>query len=160
MKKYVYLIFLILIFSNTFSIEKTVDIKNNDKTMNEIIDDARKNIDIFISKLKNHDENEWAFQVKYPFQIKDNTSYNVEHIWLSDIFVKEDQYYGIVSNDPYYIKNIKYGDIVQFDINKITDWMYYKEDKIIGGKSIKYLLEKIPENQRTQEEKSYYEMFQ
>lgn len=80
MKKYVYLIFLILIFSNTFSIEKTVDIKNDDKVMNEIINDARKNIITFIDKLKNHDENEWAFQVKYPFQIKDNTSYNVEHI--------------------------------------------------------------------------------
>ena len=64
--------------------------------MNEIIDDARKNIDIFISKLKNHDENEWAFQVKYPFQIENNTSYNVEHIWLSDIFIKENKYYGIV----------------------------------------------------------------
>jgi uncharacterized protein YegJ (DUF2314 family) len=52
------------------------------------------------------------------------------------------------------------GDTITIDTDKITDWMYVQDEKIIGGRSIKYLLEKIPENQRSDEQRKILLMFE
>jgi len=52
------------------------------------------------------------------------------------------------------------GGSIIIDTNKITDWMYIQDGKIIGGRSIKYLLEKIPETQRGGDQKKILRMFE
>jgi uncharacterized protein YegJ (DUF2314 family) len=53
---------------------------------------------------------------------------------------------------------MKKGDKVMFDTDTVTDWMYVRGGRIIGGDSIKYLLGKIPEDQRSDEERELLRM--
>ena len=69
------------------------------------------------------------------------------------------RYYGIIDNTPFYISTMKKGDVVSFSAGDITDWMYISDGKIIGGRSIKYLLEQIAEHERSEEQRIILEMF-
>ena len=50
---------------------------------------------------------------------------------------------------------VKHNDTVAIDQNKISDWMYYKGDKMIGGFTIKYMRSKLDDKQRTEFDKQY-----
>jgi uncharacterized protein YegJ (DUF2314 family) len=49
---------------------------------------------------------------------------------------------------------------VTFEIDDITDWMYTRHGKITGGLSIKYLLDQIPEHERSDEQRAVLSMFE
>jgi uncharacterized protein YegJ (DUF2314 family) len=46
-----------------------------------------------------------------------------------------------------------------FSIEKISDWMYLKDGRIVGGESIKYLIERISETERDAELIAFYQLF-
>lgn len=116
-------------------------VADDDAEMNAIIAEARGTVGTFLDKLKRPAEDESFFSVKYPFKTDDGSETKLEHIWLRDITEEGGSYYGIVDNDPFYIKGMKNGDKVEFDVKAVSDWMYYKGDKVVGGKSMKYILE-------------------
>ena len=128
--------------------------------MNQIIADARKTVSLFIEVYRNPASDESNFQVKYPFSTDPGSKVSDEHIWLSDIIQKGNAWFGTVGNEPFYIAKMKIGDQVEFDITKISDWMYIKGSTIVGGKSIKYLIENIPEKDRDEDMENIYKMFE
>ncbi|HPJ15757.1 MAG TPA: DUF2314 domain-containing protein [Spirochaetota bacterium] len=142
------------IFSNKDGI---VSVQSDDQEMNQIIKNARDTTDQFLKAMKNPADDESNFIVKYPFKTDEGSELEIEHMWITDITIENNIYYGILNNEPVYIKDLKLGDKVKFDIKMISDWMYYKGDKIIGGKSVKYLLEKS--DNLSDSEKQYLEMF-
>ncbi len=164
----VYFFIFMMIFSSCAKNYKTVTSDNDavtavpgdDTAMNSIIENARNTVNDFVLHFKNPEKGEHSFTVKYPFATDPGSESTVEHIWLNEIKIKDGRYFGKIANDPFDIKKYKYGDEVQFDIHKITDWMYIKNHKIIGGRSIQFLIESIPENERTDDQKSMLEMFQ
>ena len=95
--------------------------------------------------------------VKYPFIADRNSGFNTEQLWLSNIRFKDGIYYGIVTNTPFYVSTINKGDSIAFNIDDITDWMYTSGENIIGGLSIKYLLEQMSEH--SIEQQRIMEMF-
>ena len=139
--------------------DAVVSVPDDDRKMNAIITHARETVDLFLQHLHNPEGDETSFTIKYPFETDPGSEETVEHIWVSDIRAENNKYYGTISNDPFYIKRFTYGDIVEFDINNISDWMYMKGDKIIGGESIKLLIENTPANERTEDQKAILEMF-
>ncbi len=142
------------IFSNKDGI---VSVQSDDQEMNQIINNARNTTDQFLTAMQNPADDESNFIIKYPFKTDEGSELEVEHMWITDITKENNEYYGILNNEPVYIKKMKIGDKVKFDIKKISDWMYYKGEKIIGGKSAKYLLEKS--DNLSDSEKKYLEMF-
>ncbi|HOH36266.1 MAG TPA: DUF2314 domain-containing protein [Spirochaetota bacterium] len=142
------------IFSNKDGI---VSVQSDDQEMNQIINNARNTTDQFLTAMQNPADDESNFIIKYPFKTDEGSELEVEHMWITDITKENNEYYGILNNEPVYIKKMKIGDKVKFDIKKISDWMYYKGEKIIGGKSVKYLLEKS--DNLSDSEKKYLEMF-
>jgi uncharacterized protein YegJ (DUF2314 family) len=83
----------------------------------------------------------------------------MEQVWISGIAYKNGMYHGILVSSPKQLSGMRRGETVTFDADGITDWMYVRGNKIIGGYSIKYLLEKIPENQRSESELDLLQMF-
>jgi uncharacterized protein YegJ (DUF2314 family) len=57
-------------------------------------------------------------------------------------------YYGEVANQPFHIKDLNIDNQVSFYGNTITDWMYERDEAIVGGRSIKYLIEQSSELDR------------
>ena len=89
-----------------------------------------------------------------------SASVGAEQVWITNIIFRNGQYYGTVSSTPVYLTSIRRGDRVNFYVNSITDWMFTQNGRIVGGYSIRYLLEQIPENQRTDSQRRTLRMFE
>jgi len=129
-----------------------------DEKIAQIAEDARNTLPGFFRQLTRADAKEEHFCIKYPFQADNDSGITMEQIWLTGIHFKNGIYYGFLASAPRHLSGMKKGDKVMFDTDAITDWMYVRGDRIIGGDSIKYLLEKIPDDQRSDEERKLLRM--
>jgi uncharacterized protein YegJ (DUF2314 family) len=147
--------------SPVFIRDPVLHISQIDPDLHDISVQARENLTLFIERLQNPAEDEGGFRVKYPFQAEEGSGFRQEHIWLTDIVLgDEGRYYGVIANQPYYVTRFHPGDRVSFFIDDISDWMYLKGGRIIGGISIKYLIEQIPELDRDAETSAVYGLFE
>jgi uncharacterized protein YegJ (DUF2314 family) len=138
----------------------TIHRSQSDEVLLEISLQAQETFPVFIEKVQNPRPEERDFLVKYPFEAEPGSGFSHEQIWLGDITAKDGLYYGSIANMPYYVTHLKPGDRVLFDMSAITDWMYIRDDKIIGGLSIKYFIEQIPKPNWGPNLSKYYEMFE
>ena len=138
----------------------TIQTEQTDREILQIAEDARRTLPIFFRHLSRPDSNEDGFCVKHPFMADDQSGIVMEQIWLTDIYFKDGAYYGVLASSPMHLSGMKKGDTVTFEADLITDWMYVHNGKIAGGRSIKYLLEKIPESQRSEEQRKTLQMFE
>jgi uncharacterized protein YegJ (DUF2314 family) len=130
--------------------------QNNEEIL-QITEDARNTLPGFFRQLTRGAAEH--FCVKYPFITDEDSGVNTEQLWLTGIYFKNGVYYGILANTPRHLGGLKKGDKVTFNMDEITDWMYVRGGKIIGGDSIKYLLERIPDYQRSEGERELLRMF-
>jgi uncharacterized protein YegJ (DUF2314 family) len=133
----------------------TMEIGQNDQEIEKIADNARRSLSIFFRNLNRPENGAKNFYIKYPLSSDDN---GVEQVWLGGIRLKNNAYYGTLANTTSSPGGKKKEIII--DTDKITDWMYIQDSKIIGGQSIKYLLEKIPEDQRSEDQRRILRMFE
>ena len=124
----------------------TVQAEQSDSELLRIAEEARRTLPVFFRHLARADADRESFRVKYPFAADDGSGLAMEQVWLGGIFFKDGQYYGVLVSNPLHLSGRKKGDTVAFDADAITDWMYIEGGKIAGGRSIKYLLEKNPED--------------
>jgi uncharacterized protein YegJ (DUF2314 family) len=136
-----------------------LQISQSNEEFNQITVHARETLPEFIEKLKAPGTDEGNFQVKYPFAADPKSGFLYEHIWLRDIRIEGGLYYGTVTNQPAYCGNLTLGMDAPFLIDHISDWMYTRGEKIIGGRSIKFLIERIPDLERDAETAAYYKKF-
>ncbi len=69
----------------------------------------------------------------------------VEHIWVDDIKkLPNGSYSGRFANDPRDLPGKRAGDLVEFAQGDISDWMFMRNGKIVGGETIKPLLKSMP----------------
>jgi len=135
-----------------------IQVYQDDMEIARIADDARNTLPVFFRYLTREGAKGEHCYVKYPFMADDDSGIDREQIWLNGIRFKNGRYFGVLVSVPRYLSGMKKGDTVIFDIDTITDWMYVRGEKIIGGESIKYLLEKIPEHQRNDRERELLRM--
>lgn len=133
--------------------DSVTSVSSEDQEMNAIIEEARGSIKEFLKEYNNPNSACTDFAVKYPFDTDPGSENSKEHIWLENIEKKDGKYYGIVCNNPYYIKKMKFGDKVEFDINKISDWKYIENGFLVGGKSIVYFYDRMSDNDKKNFEK-------
>ena len=135
-------------------------VDQNDSELLRIAGEARNSLSVFFRHLNRAGAGERNFSVKYPFAADAGSGVDTEQIWLTGIRFRNGQYYGTLAGAPAHISGMKNGDTVTFIADNITDWMYVKDGKIIGGQSIKYLLERIPANSRSSGQNKLLEMFE
>ena len=101
--------------------------------MQEAVTKARKTVGQFIGALQHPSPGESDFEVKKPFLEKGN----VEHIWLSDVTFIGGRLQGKVDNEPVKIRGLKPGQVVSVNPDEISDWVYIKNGKLVGGYTIR-----------------------
>jgi uncharacterized protein YegJ (DUF2314 family) len=136
----------------------TMQADQTDEKLAQIAEDARNTLPGFFRQLTRADVKEEHFCIKYPFKADEDSGINMEQVWLTGIHFKNGIYYGFLASAPQHLSGMKKGDKVMFDTDTITDWMYVRGGRIIGGDSIKYLLKKTPEDQRSDEERELLRM--
>jgi len=159
---YVFLVYAFLLYSCgkqsvSGQAAETAQLGRADAELQKIAENARSTLPSFFRHLAMPGPDVHSFCIKHPF-ISDNGTVS-EQLWLTGIHFKNGAYFGTLANAPRHLSKMKKGDTVSFSTDLITDWMYVREGKIIGGYSIKYLLEKIPEEQRSEEQRGLLQMF-
>jgi uncharacterized protein YegJ (DUF2314 family) len=72
----------------------------------------------------------------------------VEHIWVSDVKKLSDgNYSGRFANEPSDLIGKNIGDQVEFKQTDISDWMFMRNEKVVGGETIKALLKSMPKEE-------------
>ena len=84
-------------------------------------------------------ENRFMLKVMMPYSEKD-----VEHIWVGDIELKDDKINATVGNTPKNVTYVKFGQRIEFEQDQISDWMYYRDGKIVGNFTKRPLLARMP----------------
>ena len=140
--------------------EYIIQAQRDEEALERISKIAQDTFTLFIRHLQRPGRGEDMFRVKYPFPADRESGFSVEHLWLKDIRFIDGRYYGVVTNQPFYISAIKAGDQVPFQADEISDWMYRKDGYIIGGLSIRYFISGIPELDRDEVLSAYYLRFQ
>jgi uncharacterized protein YegJ (DUF2314 family) len=160
--KYFILCVIIIFFSCDKSVtdasrrpSPTFELERSDEEITRIAENARRALPIFFRNLARPEKGADNFFVKYPLSADDGA----EQVWLGGIHVKDGVYYGVLANTASSPGGMKKGDKISFVPDAVTDWMYVQDGKIMGGRSIKYLLEKIPETQRNEDQRKILKMF-
>jgi len=74
-----------------------------------------------------------------------NPRNNGEHIWIAEVKKTADgRYSGKFANAPRDLPGKKAGDVAEFKEADISDWMFTRNGKIVGGETIKPLLKAMP----------------
>ena len=55
-----------------------------------------------------------------------------EHIWFELKDVKDDKIVAVLTQEPYYVSNIRKGDTGTYPLSDITDWLVYTDERSIG----------------------------
>jgi|688.fasta_scaffold228150_2 uncharacterized protein YegJ (DUF2314 family) len=156
MKKILSIIIILIITLSCNNIQKgkverenepdIIGVKSDDSEMNLATEKAKLNIEYFDLALKSNNPKFNNISVKQPYKTESGS----EHIWISDIILKEDKYLGIIGNTPEYTSEVKLGDTVLVEKSRISDWMYIEENKLRGGYTIRALRSKMSESEKKQ----------
>lgn len=120
--------------------DKTVAVDSENAEMNAAISKARASIAGFWDKLSNHAANEEGFAVK--LKLSDGT--NTEHFWCGTILGTPADTTCVIDNAPEAVKTVQFGQRIPIDADLISDWMYLRDGRIVGGETIRVLLNYLP----------------
>jgi uncharacterized protein YegJ (DUF2314 family) len=156
MKRQIVIIFILLVLvscgnNQTAKTERDgepdiITVTDADTEMNDAIKNANSTLSLFSQALKNPSPDAGYFALKKRF----NTADGGEHIWVSSISIKDNEYFGVVDNLPEATADVKVGDTIQIENENISDWMYIENQKLRGGYTIRLLRNRMTEEERKQ----------
>ena len=121
-------------------------VTDNDTEMNEAIKTANQSLAKFNVALNSSNSNFKNFALKTRFK----TLNGGEHIWVSNITLIDNKYFGVIDNLPESTTDVKIGDTIVIVNNNISDWMYVDNQKLRGGYTIRLLRKRMTEPERKQ----------
>jgi uncharacterized protein YegJ (DUF2314 family) len=121
-----------------------VGVRSADDEMNAAIAHACDTLPTFWASYNAPKPTETGHTLKVRFDV----GADVEHIWVSDVEKLSDgNYSGRLANEPSDLLGKDIGDQVEFKQIDISDWMFMRNDKIVGGETIKAILKFMPEEE-------------
>lgn len=119
--------------------------ESDDLEMNKAIKEAKRTFLEFKKAIESENPNFSNFVLKQRFDTPDGGG---EHIWISNIIYKNGNYYGSIENSPVNFKNLEYGDSVQVETNRISDWMHYNNNEVVGAFTTKVMEKNLSDEER------------
>jgi uncharacterized protein YegJ (DUF2314 family) len=119
-----------------------VDVPTSDPIISAAIAEARAALPEFWASYENPKASEGGHSLKVRFPTRGTNS---EHIWMADVKkLGEGHYSGGFANAPRDLPGRREGDLVEFTAASISDWMFLRDGKIVGGETIRPLLKSLP----------------
>ncbi|MCP3472868.1 DUF2314 domain-containing protein [Bradyrhizobium sp. CCGUVB1N3] len=119
-----------------------IDVRSGNPEMNAAIARARNTLPTFWASYDAPKPTETGHSLKVRFP---TSGTNAEHIWMADVKkLGSGSYSGRFANRPRDLPGRREGDLVEFRDADISDWMFMRNDKIVGGETIKPLLKSMP----------------
>lgn len=118
-----------------------VDVRTGDPEMNAAIAHARATLSTFWTSYDSPKPLESGHALKVRF----STRKGGEHIWIAEVKrLPGGAYSGVFANEPRDLPGKRAGDEVRFAEADISDWMFMRNGKIVGGETIKPTLKSLP----------------
>jgi uncharacterized protein YegJ (DUF2314 family) len=119
-----------------------IDIANGDPEMVAAIAKARATLPAFWTSYEAPRAAEVGHSLKVRFPTGGNRA---EHISMAEVKkLPSGRYSGRFANQPRDLPGKRAGDLVQFAEADISDWMYTRNGKIVGGETIRPMLKRMP----------------
>jgi len=118
-------------------------VEPEDPEMSAAIELARERFPEFRQAFARRGSGDSLFVVKYPFEYTGG----VEHMWVQAVSIGDDVIEGTLTNEPYYVEELKAGDRVTIPVEDITDWMYRRGRNTVGGFTVELLLRRSRESE-------------
>jgi len=122
--------------------ETVIDVPNGDPEMAVAIAKARASLPVFWASYEapKPSEGGHSLKVRFPYGIN-----NGEHIWMAEVRKLADGLYsGRFANAPVHLPGKHVGDLVSFRDADISDWMFMRNGKIVGGETIRPMFKSMP----------------
>jgi len=119
-------------------------VADNDRAMEHAVRNARRSLGFFIAALRKNKPGDTGFEVKKAF-VDGN---NVEHLWIGYLTFDGKNFHGKVNNRPRDVHNVKLGQAVTVPAGQITDWMFVKDGKLVGGYTTRVLYARLSPEDR------------
>lgn len=116
--------------------DQVIDFARSDAEMNGAIDRARASLPEFWSRFAGHAADEADFSLKLGISNKVGT----EHFWCGEIEGDAEAATCVIANHPVHVHVVAYGERVTVDPDIISDWLYYRDGKIVGGETLRVML--------------------
>ena len=134
-----------------------VDVQSEDERMNWGMEKANLTLHYFEKCVENPSPIQQYFSIK--IRLEDDNG-QVEHLWLGDPSFDDDgNLFGVVGNEPIYVKTVKLDQRIGIDRNKVSDWMIIENGRLIGGYTIRAIREGLSGNDLKQFDKSIGGLF-
>jgi uncharacterized protein YegJ (DUF2314 family) len=122
--------------------DPVVNVRTGDAQMNAAIAKARATLPTFWASYEAPKPSETGHSLKVRFA---NSTNGGEHIWMAEVKKLADgRYSGRFANEPVYLPGKRAGDVAEFKEADISDWMFMRGGKIVGGETIRVLLKSLP----------------
>jgi uncharacterized protein YegJ (DUF2314 family) len=122
-----------------------VKVTSADADMNAAIARARDTLPTFWASYDAPKPSEIGHGLKVRFAVGPD---RFEHIWMSDVEKLPDgNFSGRFANQPSDLPGTNEGDQVEFKQADITDWLFIRNEKVVGGETIKLLLKSMPDEE-------------
>lgn len=121
-------------------------VDDNDKQFDRATERAQRELGFFMAALKAKKSGDSGFEIKKAFVDGDN----VEHLWINDVTYDGTNFHGKINNKPIDVKNVRLGQSVTVAPKDVTDWMFIKDGKLIGGYTTRVLYARLSSEQRAQ----------
>jgi uncharacterized protein YegJ (DUF2314 family) len=119
-----------------------VDVNAGNREMNAAIARARATLPTFWASYDAPVASETGHSLKVRFA-KPTSGH--EHIWMAEVNKTADgRYTAKFANVPRDLPGKKAGDVVEFGDADVSDWMFMRNGKIVGGETIKPTLKSLP----------------
>jgi len=114
-------------------------IPDNDKQMGRAVENAQRTLGFFIAALHAKKNGDTVFEIKKGFIDGDK----VEHLWIKRVTYDGKNFHGQIDNRPNDVTNVHMGQPVTVAPQDVTDWMFLKDGKLIGGYTTRVLYARL-----------------
>jgi uncharacterized protein YegJ (DUF2314 family) len=121
-----------------------ISVPNDDAAMEAAITKAQASLPVFWETIAKPQPGDDRFAVKIKYATGSKSG---EHIWAGDVKRAGANVTATISNTPRDIPNLKKGQRVTVPLDRVTDWMFFRNDKIHGAQTLRVLLARMPPDQ-------------
>ena len=126
--------------------DRVIGVAKDDVEMNKAMAEARAHLPHFWQVMAEAKNGEEDFSIK----VRITDGKDVEYFWCTELKLEKGVVTAEVGNEPEHVKTVKEGQRIPVKEADIVDWLYLKNDKMIGNYTSRPLMKSM-----TKEELEY-----
>lgn len=118
--------------------EAVVGTSDGDPELSKATAEAKKRWSEFAKAFESRNKGTEGFAAQFVFDAAEGQR---ESLWIEVVKIDADRVLGKVANEPQHVA-LKLGESVTVPLNKLKDWLYYRDGERVGGFTVEVLLKR------------------